>query len=493
VNHQYVGLGIVNCALVFAMGCSGSDGASVLGSGGLPGAGGAPSQMGSGGSAPGSLDTPPCNVQTVLQEHCWTCHGTESKYGAPTLVTASAFRGTSHKDPSRSVGALAAIRVQDPTQLMPPAGNPSLSSAEVGVIQAWASAGNPAGAACGAPPGSGGAGQVGGGGAAPIGSGGAFLIGSGGTSPIGSGGAFPIGSGGTSPVGSGGTGPIGTGGSGAVDLPPDAVCYEIRARQDKSNAPFQVPTTPDYYSEFSYSVPWGSKKVQVIRMRSLIDNDKVIHHWLLYNNQGAVTDGANSSGIGAHPDASLTVGWAPGNEPPVLPADVGLGVPGQGFTLEVHYNNTIGAGQTDKSGVEVCVTENLRAHEAQVSWLGTQQLNKVSASGTCTPKLNGPVNVLFSWPHEHLQGRHLKTVINRVGGAQEVLVDKAFDFNAQVVYSTPAVINPGDSLTTTCTFAQPTPFGQGTTSEMCYNFVTAYPGGALTNGPSFLRINDCTQ
>jgi hypothetical protein len=286
---------------------------------------------------------------------------------------------------------------------------------------------------------------------------------------------------------------MGAGGTGDPPPPPDSTCYKILARNDISNAPFAVPTTPDYYAAFTYALPWGSKKVQVVRTRSIIDNDSVIHHWLLYNNVGAVQDGAVSSSIGAHPDASLIVGWAPGNEPATLPDDVGLGIPGQGFTLEVHYNNTKGAGQTDKSGVEVCVTEKLRPHEAQVSWLGTQSLNKTTASGTCKPQLSTAVTVLFSWPHEHLQGRHLKTVITRAGGTQETLIDKPFDFNAQIVYSTPATINPGDSLTTTCTYAQPTPFGQGTTSEMCYNFVTAYPGGALTNGGSIFRINDCTQ
>jgi hypothetical protein len=327
-----------------------------------------------------------------------------------------------------------------------------------------------------------------------IGSGGMPVSGAGGSivsggGSVGAGGL--VGAGGTASIG--GSSAVGAGGStGSTDLPPDAKCYEIRARQDATNAPFSVPTTPDYYSAFDYALPWGSKKIQVIRSRSLIDNDKVIHHWLLYNNVGAVTDGAVGVSFGAHPDASLITGWAPGNEPAVLPPDVGLGIPGQGLTLEVHYNNMLGAGQTDKSGVELCVTEQLRPHEAQISWLGTQALNKVSASGTCTPNLTAPVNILFSWPHEHLQGRHLTTVINRANGTKEMLIDQPFDFNAQIVYPTPTVINPGDTLTTTCTYAQPTPFGQGTTSEMCYNFVTAYPGGALTNGASLLRINDCT-
>jgi hypothetical protein len=326
------------------------------------------------------------------------------------------------------------------------------------------------------------------GGAGPLGDGGA-AIGAGGTA-IGAGGTTTLGAGGAA-IGTGGTA-VGTGGSGSTGLPPDATCYEIRARQDASNTPFTVPTTPDYYNCFSYAVPWGADKVHIVRTRPLIDNNKVIHHWILYNNSGALTNGASAQCTGAHPDAAFIAGWAPGGQEETMPHDVGLAVTGQGFTLEAHYNNGIGAGQLDKSGVEVCVTKNLRPHEAQVSWLGTQNLSKVNATGKCAPALTGPVTVLSSSPHMHLQGRHMKTVINRVGGGVDVLLDQPFDFNTQVSYPTPAVINPGDTLTTTCTYAQPTPFGSGTTSEMCYNFVTAYPGGALTNGHSFLRINDCT-
>ena len=86
----------------------------------------------------------------------------------------------------------------------------------------------------------------------------------------------------------------------------------------------------------------------------------------------------------------------------------------------------------------------------------------------------------------------MKTVINRQGGGTEVLIDKPFDFNSQVSYPTPAVINPGDTLSTTCTFAAPTPFGQGTNEEMCYNFVLAYPAGQLAQLIQLLRKNDCT-
>jgi hypothetical protein len=157
----------------------------------------------------------------------------------------------------------------------------------------------------------------------------------------------------------------------------------------------------------------------------------------------------------------------------------------------MHYNNSAGA-QLDASGVELCVTEKLRAKEAAVHWLGTQALNKITAEGTCMPVATGPVTILSSSPHMHLQGRHMKTVINRAGGGSEVLIDVPFDFNTQVSYETPAVVNPGDTLTTTCTYAQPTPFGQGTNEEMCYNFVIAYPAGQLAQLFQVLRKYDCT-
>lgn len=251
-----------------------------------------------------------------------------------------------------------------------------------------------------------------------------------------------------------------------------------------------MPTTPDLYQCFNYAPPWGDKKVQVVSSRPLVDNSRVLHHWILYNTPGTVTDGSN--GACSHPGATFITGWAPGGQPMEMPADVGLGVHGAGFSLEMHYNNTVGEGELDASGVELCVTEELRPKEAAVHWLGTVNLNKLEATGTCTPANQTPVTILASSPHMHLQGRHMKTVINRKAGGTETLIDQAFDFNTQISYPTPATINPGDTLTTTCTYAKPTPFGEGTNEEMCFNFVTAYPAGALASALA-LQKNDCTS
>jgi hypothetical protein len=301
---------------------------------------------------------------------------------------------------------------------------------------------------------------------------------------------------GSSGVGAGGHlstagGPANGGSGGGSPTPPaNAQCYQVTARAAAAGGKYSVPTTPDLYRCFNYAPPWGAKKVQVVSSRPLIDNSRVLHHWILYNTTGTVTDGSN--GACSHPGATFITGWAPGGQPMEMPADVGLGVHGAGFSLEMHYNNTVGEGELDASGVELCVTEELRPKEAAVHWLGTVSLNKLEATGTCTPANQAPVTILASSPHMHLQGRHMKTVIHRKAGGTETLIDQAFDFNTQISYPTPATINPGDTLTTTCTYAKPTPFGEGTNEEMCFNFVTAYPAGGLASALA-LQKNDCTS
>jgi hypothetical protein len=289
-----------------------------------------------------------------------------------------------------------------------------------------------------------------------------------------------------------GSGGVGTGGGGNTGE--QVTCYKVTARQNASGAKYNVPNTPDYYNCFNWALPWGNKKVQIVSTKNVIDNKAAIHHWILYAG-AAVQDGTMAQCAGAHPNAAFISGWAPGGLDTVMPPDIGLAVPGQGLNLEAHYNAK-SAGQTDASGVELCVTEQLRPKEAAVHWLGTQSLSKVEATGTCRPSLSGPVTIMSSSPHMHVQGRHMKTIINRANGTKETLIDKPFDFNTQISYETPTIINPGDTLTTTCTYAQPTPFGQGTNQEMCYNFVTAYPIGKLVNSGGLggiLRLNDCTQ
>jgi len=70
----------------------------------------------------------------------------------------------------------------------------------------------------------------------------------------------------------------------------------------------------------------------------------------------------------------------------------------------------------------------------------------------------------------------------------ETPFDKAFDFNSQITYPAepPIVLEPGDTIISTCTFENYTnaavPFGPSSDQEMCYNFTMAYPARALDSG-----------
>jgi cytochrome c551/c552 len=417
---------------------SGGTGVASGGSGSMPpvaGSGGAP-------AIPGS--DLPCDVQRIIEANCVTCHGTRPAFGAPmSLMQTADFAKDAE---GLTVGKRVVERINDDQKPMPPPPNPRLSDADRSVLETWIGAGSPAGT-CDSGQGSGGA---------------------------------------------GGTSGAGGSAGGPPTHPPDVTCYQLTARASSAGDKYPVPTTPDLYQCFEHAAPWGDKTVQVVSARPIIDNPQVLHHWILYNTVDAVNDGTNGGCSGAHPNAAFITGWAPGGDGLELPADVGLRTEGGGFSLEIHYNNTQGSNQLDGSGVEVCVTEKLRPKEAAVHWLGTQNLNKVTAIGTCEPLTFEPVTIISSSPHMHLQGRHMKTVINRANGGTDMLIDVPFDFNTQVSYSTPAVINPGDTLTTTCTYATPTPFGQKTNEEMCYNFVVAYPAGGLAQFLQILRKYDCT-
>ena len=184
--------------------------------------------------------------------------------------------------------------------------------------------------------------------------------------------------------------------------------------------------------------------------------------------------------------------WAPGGEPLNLRAeaakqhdgDIGIELPGNTtYTIEYHYNSS-DANATDSSGVEICVQKEKPKNIASLSWLGFDQLLLPAQKwvGTCRPGKQQPITIVGVTPHMHKQGTHMKAVINRANGTKETLHDAPFDFNYQIQYIRSAKINPGDTITTECTFAKPMAFGESTTAEMCYLFTLAYPKNALSDG-----------
>jgi hypothetical protein len=332
--------------------------------------------------------------------------------------------------------------------------NGSLSSAEMNTLDAWIAAGAPAGDNCGVTP------------------------------------------------------PSNDGGGGARDAAlPDAptddetTCVEFRAHGQQASgdrSPFDTSTLllppSEFYACFNFTSPW-QVPVQGLQFATIVDNTQTLHHWLFYQTPLPVTDGTFNICDGQHPLQALITGWAPGNQPLQLPSDVGLELapPTGNYVLELHYNNPSGTPFKDASGVRICASTKFRPKTASITWTGTEKINippraTGNASGKCIPgRVNmgpsDPINIFAAWPHMHKTGTHMLTVINRTSGGQEILIDKPFSFASQVSYPTPAILNPGDTLQTTCSYDNTTTgsigFGPSTTQEMCYDFLYAYPAHAL--------------
>jgi hypothetical protein len=282
-------------------------------------------------------------------------------------------------------------------------------------------------------------------------------------------------------------------------FPDESECdvpLELLANDGDDGAAFTVPLEDDHYECFYFTAP--TEPITSLGFSPIIGDSRVLHHGLLYGaNDSDSSGGVHEDCTGSHPDATLLAAWAPSGLAYGLPPGVGLQLPsGEDaiLILEIHYTNLARhPGAEDRSGVRVCGTREPQPNVAAVHWLGTEDISlppgATEAGTTCAPDLDEPVNILSVTPHLHQLGARSRMVINRSDGSEQVLFDEPFDFNAQVGYNTPAVLLPGDSITSTCqwnnTSGGSTSFGEGTEDEMCYLFTLAYPAGALDTGSNF--------
>lgn len=390
--------------------------------------------------------TIPCDVAQVLAEHCWSCHADTPSFGAPmSLSSLEDFRLPAITDPGSSVAELTLERIFDAERPMPAAGMPSEDRDR---LAAWIEGGLPSGSMeCDQPEGEG------------------------------------------------------------ADVGPDALPCEpthvFRAHGEEGpDAAFEVPVLDDLYECFTFR-PSVDAPIQATARAPIIDDERVVHHWILYRSEEALPDGAHGP-CEMPEDAVFVAGWAPGGGNFEMPADVGLefAKPDDSFILQVHYNNTAGYQDArDRSGVALCTADEPRPIEAGVVTLGSlgiaipPQTEDHVVQGTCPPWVTNflpePLHVISSFPHMHELGRSFTTEILRGGSEDDVatLVDvDPFDFANQTFYphEPEVVVNPGDAVRTTCTYDNPTDdwvwLGEGTSDEMCFNFAVVYPIDLLGDG-----------
>ncbi|MCC7541785.1 MAG: hypothetical protein IT379_36540 [Deltaproteobacteria bacterium] len=345
-------------------------------------------------------------------------------------------------DPNRRVWELVAERVHDPERPMPPTG--VMAPTDVTALDAWAAAGALAGES----------------------------------------------------VCDGATGkPDDAAQSGPASLScrPDV---SVLAFGDGPDERYRIPADQvNHNACFAIRAPWQGDR-QVIGMAPVLDDERFVHHIILFATQSPQPEGPFPCDGNLPADAVGIGGWAPGATNLELPPDVGLDVGGDEvwLVLQIHYWNGVGATDAlDRSGMALCTTAEPRAQRASVTALGTLNIfvpprAAATASGRCTPRMQQPVHVLGLTPHMHRSGRTIETIVHRAGGAgrETLLRVDPWDFDRQIQHPSDAVLMPGDVLETTCTWENASSrriyFGEGTEDEMCFQFVLAYPAGELHNG-----------
>jgi len=402
----------------------------------------------------GPMGDLPCDVAEVLAENCLSCHADIPLFGAPMALTShAALTASTPTDLAVPVYEMVSRRINDTTMPMPPPTAGVLDDADRAILDAYAAAmapTRPAGTSCDAP--------------VDAGADGSTMM--------------------------GGVGP---------EFLPCTPTHTITAHAPGGSEPFDVPATADnLYECFSFASPFTPGS-QATAWAPIVDDARVLHHWILYRTETPQTDGAVSR-CNMPTDSTFVMGWAPGGGNVVMPADVGmeLGGPTDYYILQLHYWNVAGhTDATDASGVAICATDTPRAQEAGVMWLGSANIDippRTSGhvvTNTCPPGLTrlltAPLNLLASGPHMHERGTHFITEIHPGGDRTraETLVEvDPWDFNTQTAYPHPGrVLNPGDAIETRCTYDNPTDsrvtFGERTEDEMCFNFVTVYPLSAF--------------
>lgn len=283
---------------------------------------------------------------------------------------------------------------------------------------------------------------------------------------------------------------------------PGEKCYNFLthgANGVNDTSPFQIVQN-ESYSEVYYTIPWGPGEVMT-RFGADFDNLPVLHHYLVFSNHAGTAPGSvlyGVTGTTLFTNSRLIAGWAVGGCGQEYPEDVGMWLPDPGdgqIMIQWHHFNTTPTTQPDNSIVQICtVPASARPNVGDVTHLGTEfdgrNLPPGASNFTTDCKNNSGADAyVVGWmPHMHLMGVNMKTDIKRVDGTIVPVFEQPFKFDYQIGYPQRPVLKvaPGETLITTCSFMNTTgsniAFGQSTTSEMCYQFASYYPINSLVNG-----------
>ena len=418
-------------SLLIAAACSGTDAASPSD----------PSQADAFGADGGkkvfktAADGPsgiPCDVDAILAANCRKCHSDPPQYGAPMpLLTWDNLHAAAPSDASKHVYEMAAQKIADDAEPMPPPPNARLSASDRSVVTAWAAAGAPKSTAtCGTT---------------------------------------------TTPVD-----------------PTTGLSCPITRTLAATSAYAMPKDVGDQYVCWGIDVT-ADTPTHIVGFAPRIDNTTIVHHVVMYESSQSYTSTPTPCDAGAALAWRMVLGWAPGVKGIELPKEAGFPIkPGAGthYVVQMHYSNVQHLdGQRDASKIDVC-TEPPRQYEADVVAFGTQDIHipeAPPAGGVFTrnckvevPSQLAGSHLFTAMPHMHKLGVSMATTLERGGQTFDLGTMPSYDFNRQAWLPIADVVTQaGDVIRTKCGYTNTTghkvDFGEKTADEMCYSFTMYYP------------------
>ncbi|MEM9071493.1 MAG: hypothetical protein AAGE52_23505 [Myxococcota bacterium] len=391
------------------------------------------------------LEGIPCEVSDIVGRRCIGCHADDPQFGAPMALTnASSFAAERRGQP---VHELALERIgRDDESRMPPASQEALTDEELGALEAWLGSGAPE------------------------------------------------------------TDDEGVCGGEPAEVCQDPSCLPCEPDRrflvhgETQADPFVVPDSGNPFRCVAFRSPFG-RRDQAAAWAPIIDDERVVHHWILYRTSTPQREGAHDCNMPL--DAVGLMGWAPGTQASVLPDDVGLELSQGGdewLILEMHYWNAAGhTDAIDQSGVAICTTEG-RRKTAGILTFGSTAISlpprlDTTITGLCpstsTLLLSEPLKVIATTPHMHRLGTRIVSEVLPAGldirSRRLVRVDPwSFDDQRTHWFDDPVMIRPGDAVRTRCVYENESDefvfFGERNEDEMCFNFALVYPLEALPAG-----------
>jgi hypothetical protein len=270
----------------------------------------------------------------------------------------------------------------------------------------------------------------------------------------------------------------------------DARVVELRVKE------FNIPVTETYYAcfEFTFDI---DKLAHIVGFEAKVDNAAHVHHYVLTMLDQPSGKSAGYSCFESPED--FVWAWAPGQDEFWMPPEAGFLIgdrPGGRVTLrlQVHYNNPLNTtGQIDSSGVDLHVTDKLRANHAGALVFGDvagisippgepahEHIMRCKSSAT-SKFMEGPIQVFGTSMHAHEIGSVLWSELWRDGQrVQEINRDDPYLFDSQHMKFVDLEIRPGDEIVNHCIYdsterTSTTIGGPGTRDEMCWNTVVYYP------------------